>query len=784
MGAPSPAAAHLVLTAALLGFCLLLWLALPQLWLGALQLSFGGPPSHRGAPPDPGPLGPPGPPGPPGAPEDLGAPGGPHEDLGPSLLSQIEDLLDMSLADRIKAAAAGQGYLGAPGGPGGPFSLLPPDFTFWGAGLQHLGPLGALGPLGPLGPLGAPLQGAPLGPLQALLQQQQPPEEGPPEGGPPGEGSEEALDDSTYGEDLFWGPGGAPLGSPGGPPEGPPGGAPEEGGAPLLAAGAEERRLADEKYPRLGSPPRGAPRGLGLGGAPSPVPYNGEGLMGPQLQQHLQGPSAQQQQQQQAEQQQDELQSVYGPALPNAGGAPQGAPPSPVRGPSQAGAAASQGQVLPQGAPQGPHQGGPQGPFQGGPQGGPQGPLPYGPRGPRAPHEFYAESKRAPQVRGLRWSPDPRVLQPELLKELVRETVPPELSKERALWRDAYGFNKEVVVTSAARRGGRMRIMFLDVLGAGGIGVVLSAVDLSSKRRIAVKVCRLRSRSRRGPQYDQDVLKRRVQQEISLWKYVPPALDVQQWSQISQVVMPLDLIEPIEKIIHTDTESSIYSQEWVVFDVFPGDLLSISEVWKGRMPVRIEVAKQVMYATMSLHAMGLVHSDIKAPNFFVHHDGRIYLGDNGLCTPANQNTECLNGTRRYLPPENMRCQLYEKRKILTSERKDSWALGVLLFHLFCKALPFDVWPGDLAAAIGNVTRDDLDFTGCHPDTPILILGLIRLLLTPAVTLRPTLRDLYLQYPLFGLSSEAIAKGPKLRDVREAALLAQPSLASFLPQTHP
>lgn len=218
--------------------------------------------------------------------------------------------------------------------------------------------------------------------------------------------------------------------------------------------------------------------------------------------------------------------------------------------------------------------------------------------------------------------------------------------------------------------------------------------------------------------------------------------------------------------------------------------------------------------------------------------------------PGYQNIACMDGTLHYLPPENMRCQLYHKKRIITSERKDTWAVGVVLFRLFCGSLPFDMrdlWSADLkgesytertrremggaatgsecalrrvvslcfAEAVGYANANDLDFTQCHPDTPLLILvrqpppisaalrgaerstrrfgeqkppaapayssaqGLIRLLLNPNVTSRPTLRDVYIHHPLFAMSDEAIASGKKARDVQEAVVREDPSLAVFI-----
>ncbi|KAL8438960.1 hypothetical protein Efla_005095 [Eimeria flavescens] len=438
----------------------------------------------------------------------------------------------------------------------------------------------------------------------------------------------------------------------------------------------------------------------------------------------------------------------------------------------------------------------------------------------KAPHEYYLDSRQPPPVKGLRWTPDPRVLQPELLQDLVRKPEGPDLSREKAWWQNIYGFNRELVVASTVKKGFKYNLVFTDILGAGAMGVVFSAVDLTNKRRIAVKVCRLQKPTNKGLHYTQEFLRRRTQEEITIWKHVPQSIGKQQWSNLSQVVIPLDVVEPVERLEASD-EAINFSFEWVVLDVFAGDLSSIDSIWNGSMLARVEVAKQVIYATMSLHAMGLVHSDIKPLNFLVNHDGRIYIGDSSLSTasptnacmhemqemhacmrectgtqrllllllllvcllqPVNQDTACVNGTLYYLPPENMRCQMYQKRRILTSERKDSWAVGVVLYDLFCSSLPFEIkgMPrSDIAAVVGNATIADVDFTNCHPETPLLMLGLIRLLLTPAVTLRPTLRELYLTYPLFGVSNAAIAGGLKVQDVESAALLRDPGFLQHL-----
>ncbi|KAL8442865.1 hypothetical protein Emag_006221 [Eimeria magna] len=172
----------------------------------------------------------------------------------------------------------------------------------------------------------------------------------------------------------------------------------------------------------------------------------------------------------------------------------------------------------------------------------------------RSPHEYYLDSRDPPPVKGLRWAPDPRVLHPELLRDL-------------AWWQSIYGFNRELTVSSTVRKGLRYKIAFTDILGSGGIGVVFSAVDLTNKRRIAVKVCRLQKPTNRGQHYVQEVLRRRTQEEISLWKHVPQSIGTQQWSKMSHVVIPLDVVQPLERLA-TNDEAIKFSFEWIVLDLF------------------------------------------------------------------------------------------------------------------------------------------------------------------------------------------------------------------------
>lgn len=93
-----------------------------------------------------------------------------------------------------------------------------------------------------------------------------------------------------------------------------------------------------------------------------------------------------------------------------------------------------------------------------------------------------------------------------------------------------------------------------------------------------------------------------------------------------------------------------------------------------------EVAKAVEY----LHSKNLVHRDIKPENVLIGDSGEVKLGDFGFCASYGQGEErqTLCGTKEYLCPEIITGQNQ-------SEKVDVWCLGVLLYELIHKRVPFE-----------------------------------------------------------------------------------------------
>mmetsp|Transcript_111127 Transcript_111127/g.313545 ORF Transcript_111127/g.313545 Transcript_111127/m.313545 type:complete len:435 (+) Transcript_111127:245-1549(+) len=120
-----------------------------------------------------------------------------------------------------------------------------------------------------------------------------------------------------------------------------------------------------------------------------------------------------------------------------------------------------------------------------------------------------------------------------------------------------------------------------------------------------------------------------------------------------------------------------------------GDLCAaVKERAKLKFPFEesavLECFAQIADAVRYVHALKMVHRDIKSRNIFLCRTGRALLGDFGLVRLLESTCELAHtrvGTPYYLSPEIVRKQPY-------NYKTDVWSLGVLLYEMAALKRPF------------------------------------------------------------------------------------------------
>lgn len=238
--------------------------------------------------------------------------------------------------------------------------------------------------------------------------------------------------------------------------------------------------------------------------------------------------------------------------------------------------------------------------------------------------------------------------------------------EQPAIAQDAHVLLGDDVAGHVAREIGPYRI--IERLGAGGMGEVYLAQDTRLNRAVALKLL---------PVYfaSDETRLRRFQSEAR----AASALN-----------------HPNILTIHEVGESGgVY---FIATEFIDGK--TIGELMRERelsLEEILDCVEQTASALAVAHAAGIVHRDIKPENIMRRHDGLLKILDFGIAklleprtpdflhetaAPITQTeTGLVLGTVHYMSPE-------QARGLAIDERTDIWSLGVVLYEMLAKRLPF------------------------------------------------------------------------------------------------
>jgi serine/threonine protein kinase len=136
----------------------------------------------------------------------------------------------------------------------------------------------------------------------------------------------------------------------------------------------------------------------------------------------------------------------------------------------------------------------------------------------------------------------------------------------------------------------------------------------------------------------------------------------------------------------------------VLMELVPGRSLRelMTDCWKDMAVWMPDIVGQMTEALVQLHALGLMHLDVKPDNYLLDDQMSVCLIDFGLSRRLpgrwerwfwKQRQRVIQGTRSYIAPEQI-------RRVPLDLRVDIYGLGCSLYHLTTNTPPFTAASGN------------------------------------------------------------------------------------------
>jgi serine/threonine protein kinase len=223
-------------------------------------------------------------------------------------------------------------------------------------------------------------------------------------------------------------------------------------------------------------------------------------------------------------------------------------------------------------------------------------------------------------------------------------------------------------------------------LGEGGMGTVWRAVQLSTRREVALKLMT-------NEAFASKKARARFQREVEL------AARLQHTN--------------IARIHDSGLHRGVYYYVMELVEGVPLDRY-VKENRLGQKEI-LRLVRTVCQALQHAHQRGVIHRDLKPTNILVTADGQPHLLDFGLAKAfleADSGASATDfgetvGTPGYMSPEQVRGEK-------TDSRTDIFAVGVVWYELLAGTRPFDgKMPGEILSSI--LTREPVSIDLLRPD---------------------------------------------------------------------
>jgi len=217
-------------------------------------------------------------------------------------------------------------------------------------------------------------------------------------------------------------------------------------------------------------------------------------------------------------------------------------------------------------------------------------------------------------------------------------------------------------------------------LGEGGMGIVWRAVQLSTKREVALKFM---GRHR----FASDKARARFEREVSL---------------------AAKLTHPnIARVYHSGIHRGVY---YYAMELVDG--VHLDKYVQQNLPTQqemLELTERICDAIQHAHKKGIIHRDLKPSNILVTKDGQPHIVDFGLAKTSEKSESDMTisidgelaGTLAFMAPEQAAGRMDQ-----ISVRTDVYSLGVILYRLVTGESPHNL-SGSRYDTIKSIVEEDI-----------------------------------------------------------------------------